>query len=158
MSAAPHRKSMLGMQADSKLPSAPSYGFGTEERPEPASMDKAGRTSPGPVYKPTSHAGGLRSAPVHSFGVSHRYSLGDQKLAVSPTPGPGQYQATEAVGRQSDSQKHSYSTWKFGSSTRADQAKGLARGHHQASHLKVPSALLDALSAFETLSAYIRAA
>ena len=121
---APHMKSMLGMQHNSKLPSAPIFGFGTEERPDPARMEKGGHTSPCPIYRPTHLSGGLRKAPAHSFGVSHRYALSAQKHTGAPAPGPGQYQNTEAIGRQSDSQKHSYSTWKFGTSTRSDQDKG----------------------------------
>jgi len=123
MAGAPYMKSMLGMQSDSKLPSAPIYGFGTQERPEPASMEKGGKTSPGPVYYPPAGSGGLRTAPEHSFGVSHRYSLSAQKFLGSPVPGPGQYLHTTAVGKQTHSQKHSYSSWKFGTGTRDDQAK-----------------------------------
>lgn len=116
-------KSMLGTQSNSLLSSSPIYGFGTEERTNPAAMERGGKTSPGPIYQPTRNAGGLRKAPAHSFGVSHRYSLSAQKHTGSPVPGPGQYIQTEAVGKQADSQKPSYSTWKFGTSTRGDQAK-----------------------------------
>lgn len=120
---APHMKSMFGLQADSKLASAPIYGFGTQERPEPASMEKGGKTSPGPIYLPGSESGGLRRAPEHSFGVSHRYATSAQKFLGSPVPGPGQYLNTVATGKQPHSQKYSYPTWKFGTGTRDDQAK-----------------------------------
>jgi len=123
MAGASYRKSMFGLQANSELPSAPAYGFGTEERPAPAALEKGGKISPGPVYNPLTGAGGVRRAPSHSFGVSHRYTLSSQKQSGTPVPGPGAYMHMESVGKQSDSQKHSYSTWKMGTSTRGDQAK-----------------------------------
>jgi len=130
MRAAPMRKSMLGMQADSRLTSAPAYGFGTAERPGPASIDKAGAGSPGPVYYAKPTAGGIRSAPSHSFGVSHRYSLASQKNLGSPTPGPDQYTLEGAFSTQHDSQRFDGQTWKFGSSTRADQTKVFVSAEH----------------------------
>lgn len=124
------RRSMLGTQYNSALPSAPSYGFGTAERAQLSAkvyiskdMAPPDAASPGPVYNPKFSSGQTRTAPSHSFGVSHRYSIGEQKRAGAPFPGPGQYSAPNAVSRQSDSQKHTYSSWKFGTSTRADQAK-----------------------------------
>ena len=128
---------MLGTQYNSQMTSAPSYGFGTAERAQlnakvfvskDMCQDKYGMASPGPVYNPQSS--GRRSSPSHSFGVSHRYAYSAQKRSGAPFPAPGQYALPGAVTRQHDSQKHSYSSWKFGTSTRNDQAK--VRGCDQA--------------------------
>lgn len=132
------RRSMLGTQYSSALPSAPAYGFGTAERAQLSAkvfvsndmcQDKFGTASPGPVYNPQSR-GQSRTAPSHSFGVSHRYSIASQKRGGAPFPGPGQYAMPGAVSRQHDSSKHSYSSWKFGTSTRADQAKVFVSPEH----------------------------
>jgi len=129
---APKRKSMLGKQHSSSFRSAPEYGFGTAERAQIGNKvfvskdmvtDKFGQSSPGPVYKPAAVDGHFATEPSHSFGVSHRYALATQKRSSAPVPGPGQYTMPGSVSKQSDSQKHSYSSWKFGTSTRADQAK-----------------------------------
>jgi len=123
---------MLGKQHSSSFRSAPEYGFGTAERAQLNSKlfvskdmvtDKFGQSSPGPVYQPTAFDGQCPVSESYSFGVSHRYSLAQQKRSSAPVPGPGQYTLNGAVSKQSDSQKHSYSSWKFGTSTRADQAK-----------------------------------
>jgi hypothetical protein len=130
---APSRRSMLGPQPSSNLRSAPSYGFGTAERSQlNAKMyvskdmiaDKYGLASPGPVYHPTGSIDGrFHTAPSHSFGVSHRHpkTMGNPDAGL--IPGPGQYTMPGAVSRQHNSQKRSYSSWKFGTSTRGDQAK-----------------------------------
>jgi len=132
MAAVPHRKSMLGQQHSSRFRSSPSYGFGTAERAQLSNKvfiskemvsDRYGVGSPGPVYYPKSVDGRLHTAPAHSFGASHRYSFASMKRSSGSVPGPGQYTLTGSVTRQSDSQKHSYSSWKFGTSTRGDQAK-----------------------------------
>jgi len=108
------------------------YGFGTAERAQLSAKlfvskdmvsDKYGVGSPGPVYAPKTVDGRFHTAPCHSFGASHRYSFGQMKRSSGSVPGPGQYTLNGAVSRQSDSQKHSYSSWKFGTSTRQDQAK-----------------------------------
>eukprot|EP00325_Prymnesiales_sp_UTEX-LB-985_P009767 CAMPEP_0174696682 /NCGR_PEP_ID=MMETSP1094-20130205/2767_1 /TAXON_ID=156173 /ORGANISM="Chrysochromulina brevifilum, Strain UTEX LB 985" /LENGTH=308 /DNA_ID=CAMNT_0015893509 /DNA_START=59 /DNA_END=985 /DNA_ORIENTATION=- len=126
------RRSMMGTQANSELPSAPCYGFGTAERAQLNAKvfvskdmvtDKFGVGSPGPVYHPKAVDGHYETPPSHSFGVSHRYSVAAQKRSGAPVPGPGQYTIPGSVSKQHDSQKHSYSSWKFGTSTRADQAK-----------------------------------
>lgn len=135
----PTRRSMLGKQSNSRLPSAPEFGFGTAERGQLASKqyiskdmvsDKFGQASPGPVYHPKGTGDGVadgtgrfHSSPKHSFGASHRYAFASMKRSGGSAPGPGQYTIPGAVCRQHDSQKHSYSSWKFGTSTRADQAK-----------------------------------
>ena len=133
----PLGKSMLGNQANSKLPSSPAYGFGTEERSKVGGSkqyfskdhcaDKFGANSPGPVYYPPTTAferdAASAAPPSHSFGASHRYMLSAQKHVTSGIPGPGMYHLAGAVGSQQDSQKHSYSSWGFGTSTRADQAR-----------------------------------
>ena len=56
----PMGKSMMGTQANSRLKSSPSFGFGTEERTKVGGSkmyvskdhctDKFGTNSPGPVY------------------------------------------------------------------------------------------------------------
>lgn len=123
---------MLGKQASSERPSAPEYGFGTAERAQLNAklfvskdmvQDKFGTASPGPVYKPTAVDGRFQNAPHQSFGTSHRHDITTMKRSAHPQPGPGQYTIPGSVSRQHDSQKFSYSSWKFGTSTRADQAK-----------------------------------
>jgi len=123
---------MLGTQHDSSKASAPSYGFGTAERAQLNAklfvskdmvQDKFGVGSPGPVYAPKGLDGRYVTAPSPSFGTSHRYSIAQQKRSSAPVPGPGQYSIPGSVTRQCDSQKHSYSSWKFGTATRADHAK-----------------------------------
>ena len=42
-------------------------------------------------------------------------------LRYLQVPGPGMYYAPSAVSAQKDSSKHSYASWGFGTSTRADQ-------------------------------------
>ena len=127
-----NRKSMLGKQSSSSFRSAPEYGFGTAERAQLNSKlfvskdmvsDKFGVASPGPVYAPKAVDGRFHSAPSHSFGASHRYAFASMKRSGAPVPGPGQYTMPGSVSKQHDSQKYSYSSWKFGTSTRADQAK-----------------------------------
>lgn len=151
--ASPHTpvgKSMMGSQSNSRLPSSPAYGFGTEERSKVGGSklyvskdlcaDKMGTNSPGPVYYPPSQTyNNYPSPPSHSFGASHRYMLSAQKHSQSVVPGPGMYQAANSVGSQSDSQKHSYSSWGFGTSTRADQAKVFV----SPAHAKTVSAFID---------------
>lgn len=126
------RRSMLGQQHSSRLPSAPSYGFGTAERAQlnaklfvskEMTADKLGVQSPGPVYHPKAFDGRYPTAPSSSFGTSHRYSVAQQRRSAAPVPGPGQYSVPTAVAKQASSQKHSYSSWKFGTSTRGDMAK-----------------------------------
>ena len=90
--------------------------------------DKYGMSSPGPVYRPTGMDGRYHTAPSHSFGVSHRHTFG--KVSGGKMPGPGQYAVPAAVSKQHDSQKHSYASWKFGTSTRADQAKVFVSQEH----------------------------
>lgn len=133
------RRSMLGTQPSSAFPSAPSYGFGTAERAQLNAKlfvskdmvsDKFGVGSPGPVYAPKGYDGRHTTAPSPSFGTSHRYSIAQQKRSAAPVPGPGQYHMPGAVSKQHDSQKHSYSSWKFGTSTRADQAKVYVSQEH----------------------------
>jgi len=122
---------MLGTQHDSAKPSAPMFGFGTAERAQldkvyvskEMSNDMMGVGSPGPVYAPKGLDGRYTTAPSPSFGTSHRYSIAQQKRSAAPVPGPGQYSLAGSVSRQADSQKHSYASWKMGTSTRADQAK-----------------------------------
>ena len=72
----PTRRSMLGRQSNSKLPSAPEFGFGTAERGQLASKqfiskdmvsDKFGQASPGPVYHPKAIDGRFHTAPAKSF-------------------------------------------------------------------------------------------
>lgn len=135
----PTRRSMLGRQSNSKLPSAPEFGFGTAERGQLASKqfiskdmvsDKFGVGSPGPVYHPKTVDGRFHSAPSHSFGASHRYAHAMMKRSGGSMPGPGQYTIPGSVNKQHDSQKHSYSSWKFGTSTRADQAKVFVSSAH----------------------------
>ena len=146
---APSRRSMLGTQHSSTLRSAPSYGFGTAERPKIGGgkifiskdmvSDKHGMNSPGPVYNPKSVDGKYYTPSAHSFGASHRYSTSSQKGSNSPNPGPGQYTMPGSMSKQPDSQKLSYSSWKFGTSTRKDQAKGMCNPcHHKTmdSHLR----------------------
>jgi len=132
MAAVPKRKSMLGKQHSSSFRSAPEYGFGTAERDQLQNKlfvskdmvtDKYGAASPGPVYKPQAVDGKFTEPPKHSFGASHRYALASMKRSGAPVPGPGQYTMPGSVSKQHDSQKHSYSSWKFGTSTRGDQAK-----------------------------------
>lgn len=136
----PSRRSMLGTQHCSAFPSAPSYGFGTAERSREKGgkvfiskdmvSDMFGMNSPGPVYHPKTVDGRFYTAPSHSFGSSHRYSTSQQKAFNAQTPGPGQYTLPGSVNKQADSLKHSYSTWKFGTSTRRDQAKIFAGNAH----------------------------
>ncbi|KAL3903872.1 MAG: hypothetical protein SGPRY_011504, partial [Prymnesium sp.] len=131
---------MLGTQHCSAFPSAPSYGFGTAERSREKGgkvfiskdmvSDMFGMNSPGPVYHPKTVDGRFYTAPSHSFGSSHRYSTSQQKAFNAQTPGPGQYTLPGSVNKQADSLKHSYSTWKFGTSTRRDQAKIFAGNAH----------------------------
>ncbi len=121
---------MLGKQPNSTLPSAPEYGFGTAERPGPASIDKAGQGSPGPVYFPKKGSGGHPSAPSHSFGVSHRYSQGAQKHLGTPMPGPGQYSLGGAFNAQQSSERFEAETWKFGTATRGHMAKVYVSAEH----------------------------
>mmetsp|Transcript_62238 Transcript_62238/g.138640 ORF Transcript_62238/g.138640 Transcript_62238/m.138640 type:complete len:297 (-) Transcript_62238:456-1346(-) len=129
----PSRRSMLGTQHSSMLRSAPSYGFGTAERPKIGGgkmfiskdmvSDKYGAHSPGPVYNPKTVDGKFYTPAAHSFGASHRYALSAQKHINTPNPGPGQYHMPGSMSKQPDSKKLSYSSWKFGTSTRKDQAK-----------------------------------
>ena len=87
--------------------------------------------SPGPVYYPASSTyKNTFASPSHSFGASHRYMLSAQKQATAAVPGPGMYQTSGAVGTQRDSSKHSYSSWGFGTSTRADMAKVFVSPQH----------------------------
>ena len=139
MAGVPSRKSMLGKQHSSSFRSAPSYGFGTAERAQIASkvfvskdmvQDKYGTASPGPVYAPKAVDGRFHSAPSSSFGTSHRYALASMKRSGAPIPGPGQYSMPGSVSKQHDSQKFSYSSWKFGTSTRADQNKVFVSPQH----------------------------
>ena len=132
MAAVPSRKSMLGKQHSSAHRSAPDYGFGTAERAQLNAKlfvskdmvsDKFGQASPGPVYHPKAVDGRFQTPPASSFGTSHRYSTAAMKRSGAPVPGPGQYTMPGSVSKQHDSQKFSYSSWKFGTSTRADQAK-----------------------------------
>jgi len=132
MAAVPKRKSMLGKQHSSSFRTAPDYGFGTAERAQlnksvfvskDMVTDKYGQSSPGPVYKPAAVDGKFETAPGYSFGASHRYAFASMKRSGAPVPGPGQYTMPGSVTKQHDSQKHSYSSWKFGTSTRADQQK-----------------------------------
>ena len=80
MATAPIRKSMLGTQANSKLRTAPAFGFGTAERPKIGGgkqfvskdmvSDKYGMASPGPVYFPKTADGKFevpQGAPVLTF-------------------------------------------------------------------------------------------
>ena len=133
------RRSMLGVQYDSSKPSAASFGFGTAERAQISAKvfisnemnsDKMGVGSPGPVYSVKGLDSRHVTAPSPSFGTSHRYSIAQQKRSASPVPGPGQYTLNPSVAKQADSQKHSYSSWKFGTSTRADQAKVYVSAEH----------------------------
>ncbi|KAL1529135.1 hypothetical protein AB1Y20_000095 [Prymnesium parvum] len=129
----PSRRSMLGTQHSSSHRSAPSYGFGTAERSRPGGgkvfiskdmvTDQFGMNSPGPVYHPKSIDGRFSTAPSHSFGTSHRYSASQQKVFGASSPGPGQHMLPSSISKQMDSQKQSYSSWTFGTSTRQDQAK-----------------------------------
>ena len=139
--ASPSRKSMLGTQSNSRLPSSPAYGFGTEERSrvggskqfvsKDMTSEKLCTQSPGPVYYPASSTyKNTFASPSHSFGASHRYMLSAQKQATAAVPGPGMYQTSGAVGTQRDSSKHSYSSWGFGTSTRADMAKVFVSPQH----------------------------
>lgn len=137
--AAPHRKSMLGKQHSSSHRSAPDYGFGTAERAQLSSKlfvskdmvsDKYGTASPGPVYAPKAVDGRFQTAPSSSFGTSHRYAFAAMKRSGAPVPGPGQYTMPGSVSKQHDSQKFSYSSWKFGTSTRADQTKVFVSPEH----------------------------
>ena len=124
-------KSMLGSQANSRLTSSPSYGFGTEDRAKASSAKVGGLAhSPGPVYYPMSTTyNSYPKSPSHSFGASHRDTLtsgqGHAPRAGrgDTVPGPGMYHSPSAVSKQNDSRKHSHSSWSFGTSTRADQAK-----------------------------------
>jgi hypothetical protein len=86
--------------------------------------DKYGAHSPGPVYNPKTVDGKFYTPAAHSFGASHRYALSAQKHINTPNPGPGQYHMPGSMSKQPDSKKLSYSSWKFGTSTRKDQAKG----------------------------------
>jgi len=125
-------KSMLGSQANSQLMSSPSFGFGTEERAKASSAKSGGITpSPGPVYYPLSTTYNCYpSSPSHSFGAAHRYTKagGTSQRTIrtgrgDTVPGPGMYHAPTAVSKQNDSQKHSFASWGFGTSTRDDQSK-----------------------------------
>tara|TARA_B110001452_G_scaffold254608_2_gene246323 strand:- start:365 stop:1282 length:918 start_codon:yes stop_codon:yes gene_type:complete len=138
MNHTPQGKSMMGSQANSRLRSAPSFGFGTEERSKvgggkqfvskESAKDKFGTMSPGPIYYPASSSLGYPSSPSHSFGASHRYTMSTRTTNASP--GPGTYAMATSVGAQRDSQRHSYSSWGFGTSTRADQAKVFVSSRH----------------------------
>lgn len=129
---------MLGRQANSQLRSSPTFGFGTAERGQNLKQfiskahdaDKYGMASPGPVYSPKTLDGRYHSAPSYSLGISHRYGFGKQERSGGKMPGPGQYAMPSAVSRQHDSQKHSYASWKFGTSTRNDQAKVYVSQEH----------------------------
>jgi len=127
-------KSMLGRQANSHLKSSPSFGFGTEERAKASSAKSGGLTSsPGPVYYPLSTTyNNYPKSPSHSFGAAHRYTKvtsADSSHRTRRTgrgdtvPGPGMYHSPSAVSAQKSSEKHSYASWGFGTSTRADQSK-----------------------------------
>lgn len=127
-------KSMMGRQVNSHLRSSPSFGFGTEERQKASSAKAGGLTSsPGPVYYPLSTTyNSYPKSPSHSFGAAHRYTKvtsADSSHRTARTgrgdtvPGPGMYYAPSAVSAQKDSSKHSYASWGFGTSTRADQSK-----------------------------------
>ena len=115
------------------------YGFGTAERAQLNAKlfvskdmvsDKFGTASPGPVYHPKSIDGRFATAPSSSFGTSHRYAMAAMKRSGAPVPGPGQYTIPGSVSKQHDSQKFSYSSWKFGTSTRADQTKVFVSPEH----------------------------
>ena len=131
MASLPRRKSSLGKQASARFRSAPDYGFGTMERAQADKVfiskemegDKFGQGSPGPVYAPKAVDGHYHTPSAYSFGASHRYAFASMKRSGATIPGPGQYTLNGSVAKQADSQKHSYSSWKFGTSTRADQAK-----------------------------------
>ena len=124
---------MMGSQANSRLRSAPSFGFGTEERSKVGGgkqfVSRESAKSPGPVYYPASSSLGYPASPSHSFGASHRYML-SSKASTSFGPGPGQFAQANSMGAQRDSQRHSYSSWGFGTSTRADQAKVFVSSRH----------------------------
>lgn len=130
-------KSMLGSQVSSLLASSPSFGFGTEERLKASSVKAGGLTaSPGPVYFPSSATyNNYPHSPSHSFGASHRYTLSSSGLTQrtgrgDTVPGPGMYHSPAAITKQSDSRKHSFSSFGFGTSTRADQSKIFVSAEH----------------------------
>ena len=141
---------MLGQQYSSRLPSAPSYGFGTSERTQLSEkiyisrdmvVDKLGKASPGPKYRPTAFDGRVPTAPSPSMGTSARYPVVGQagRGDGDPVPGPGQYSVHGALSPQHVSQRESASSWKFGTSTRDDQAKVYV----SAAHAKVQPVFVD---------------
>lgn len=131
--ASPYRRSMMGVQPSSELRTAPSYGFGTAERPYLGEKFGGG---PGPVYYPKAVNSHLSDSPSPSFGTSHRgLASGKSSIADAPVPGPGQYSSPGSISRQSDSQKISCSSWKFGTSTRRDMAKVFISSDHAKSQV-----------------------
>ena len=57
----------------------------------------------------------------HSEGVSNPNP--NPNPSPNQVPGPGMYWTPSAVSAQKSSEKHSYASWGFGTSTRADRSK-----------------------------------
>lgn len=130
-----YKRSMFGVQHDSKKSTAPIYGFGSADRtqlqkvfltPEHSKSDY-GKNSPGPIYDVKSSVGQQTSskntsAPLFSFGTADRFSR-KAKMGQGAQPGPGAYRVPSSLGTQHDSSKNSAPDFGFGSSTRVHQEK-----------------------------------
>lgn len=134
----PKRRSMLGSQSSSVHRSAPAFGFGAAGTrfgsgkmyiSKDMVSDKYGSSSPGPIYLPKAFDGRVQTAPAPSFGLALR-SNALQRSGSGFTPGPGQYPMPSSIDKQFDSQKHSFSQWTFGTSTRDTQAKVFVSQEH----------------------------
>mmetsp|Transcript_3929 Transcript_3929/g.6710 ORF Transcript_3929/g.6710 Transcript_3929/m.6710 type:complete len:307 (-) Transcript_3929:520-1440(-) len=136
-------RSMFGAQVVSTKPNFPAYGFGTSGRTSSTKLfftkeqtkRNLGLVSPGPVYDVSSSLGGQISSkcttfPAFKFGAR---SLLDSNLAKEARPGPGTYPLQGSIGNQTESQRGTSTSWKFGTSGRWGNSKhGLSDGANAA--------------------------
>ncbi|KAL1528376.1 hypothetical protein AB1Y20_009727 [Prymnesium parvum] len=136
-------RSLLGVQADSRKESAPSYGFGTSDRTSLQVVYGGGRPGAGDS-RPTARATKLSPGPIYlpsrASDTGPKFSFGGQGLGVGShpasrragaPPGPGDYDLAGAVGKQSVSQARTAPsfTWGAGPSSRDAVSVAAATGY-----------------------------
>jgi len=134
----------VGPQPDSKMPRAPTPGFGTglrfRPRPNTAKTDGHAGNNPGPGHYALPPAsvgpqtlGRFRTEPLMGFGTAERkhvkkvwISQAHQKTDMHglASPGPATYALKSTMGKQDESILPSPSAWVFGSATRTDVEPG----------------------------------
>ena len=93
----------------------PRYPLPTTHGPSAQSLTHGPATSSAACHWTTPRSPGVN--PCRGWHVP----LHSRWLCLPQVPGPGMYHSPSAVSAQKSSEKHSYASWGFGTSTRADQ-------------------------------------